>query len=100
MVHWARDDLGLALDAEFSISEERARELLAQIAKTGTMDRLFMELAAAYGDEMRRIFAARVRNETELEAEEQDFWSKIVQITGKYGGRFPVKHWLAKIVRC
>ena len=30
LVHWARLDLGLALDAEVSISEERARELPAQ----------------------------------------------------------------------
>ena len=42
-----------SLDAEFSISEERARELLAQIAG-GDVDRPFMELVAAYGQEMRR----------------------------------------------
>lgn len=100
MVYCARDDLGLALDADFSVLEERSRELLAQIAETGTMDRPLMELVAAYGNEMRRILAARVLDETELKAEEQDFWAKIVQIAGKYGGRFPVKHWLAKIVRC
>lgn len=41
---WARDDLGLALDAEFSISEERARELLAQItAEREAKDRPFMD---------------------------------------------------------
>ena len=31
LVHWALDDLGLALDAEFFISDERAKELLAHI---------------------------------------------------------------------
>ena len=96
LAHWAWDDLGLALDADFSISDEGARELLAQIAETGTMDRPLMELVAAYGDEMRRILAARVLDETELEAEADDFWSKIVQSTGKYAGESPVKHWLAK----
>ena len=29
LVHWAKDDLGLALDAEFSISDERAGEGVA-----------------------------------------------------------------------
>ena len=61
LVHWARDDLGLPLDAEFSISEERARELLAQIAAEDK-DRPLMELVAAYGNEMRRILAAHVKD--------------------------------------
>lgn len=76
LVHWAKDDLGLALDAEFSISDERARELLAKIAETRNMDKPFMELVTAYGKEMRGILAVRVLDKTELEAEENDFWEK------------------------
>ena len=89
----------LALDAEFSISDERAKELLAQIAETGTMDRPFMELEAAYGNEMRGILGARVLDKTELEAEENDFWAKVVQIAGKYDDKWPVKRWLSVIAK-
>ena len=96
LVPWARDGLGLAWDAEFSISDERARELLAQIAK-GDQDWPFMELAAAYGNQMRRILAGRVRDKAELEDVEQDFWVAVVQNAGKYGGKSPVAHWLSVI---
>lgn len=100
MIHWARDDLGLALDAEFSIPEEQAQEMRAQIAETENMDKPFMELVAAYGNQMRRILvAARVLDEAELEAEENDFWAKIVQIAGKYGGKSPVNRWLSVIAK-
>ena len=54
LVHWARLDLVLALDADYSIPDEKAREMLAQIAETGTIDRPLMELVAAYGNQMRR----------------------------------------------
>ena len=54
LVHWAKDDLGLALDEEFSISDERARELLAQIA-AGDVEKPFTELSEAYGHHVRRI---------------------------------------------
>ncbi len=99
LVHWAKDDLELALDEEFSISEERAKELLAQIAETRKMEKPLMELVAAYGNQIRRILAARVLDKTELEAEENDFWAKIVHIAGNYGGRSPVKHWLSVIAK-
>ena len=97
LVHWARDDLGLALDADYSISDERARELLAQIAKTRKMEKPLMELVAAYGNQIRRILGARVLDKTELEAEENDFWERVVQIAGKYNGKIPVKSWLSVI---
>lgn len=87
-----------SLDAEFSISDERARELLAQIAK-GDAERPFTELAAAYGNEMRGILGARVLDKTEREAEEDDFWAKVVQIAGKYDDKWPAKHWLSKIAK-
>lgn len=79
-----------SLDAEFSISEERARELLARIAARD-VDGPFDELVAAFGRPMRRILAARVKDKTELEDVEQDFWLKVVQNAGKYGGKAPVK---------
>ena len=84
-----------SLDAEFSISDERARELLAQIA-AGDED-CFEELVAAFGRQMRRILAARVRDKTELEDVEQDFWITVVQRAGKYGGEGPVNRWLSVI---
>lgn len=73
--------------------------MLAQIAETGTMDRLFMELVFAYGNPMRRILAARVLDKTELKAEEQDFWAKGVQSARKYGEKSPVGHWLSVIAK-
>ena len=97
LVHWAKDDLGLALDEEFSISEEYAREMLAQIAETRKMEKPLMELVAAYGNQIRRILAARVLDKTELEAEENNFWAKIVHIAGNYNGKIPVKSWLSVI---
>lgn len=85
---------------EFSIPEEQARELRAQIAETENMEKPFMELVAAYGNQMRRILvAARVLDEAELEAEENDFGAKIVQIAGKYGGKSPVKRRLSVIAK-
>ena len=85
-----------SLDAEFSISDERARELLAQIA-AGDAERPFTELAAAYGRQIRRILGARVRDKTELEDVEQDFWVAVVQNAGKYAGKAPVVRWLSVI---
>ena len=99
LVHWARDDLGLALDEEFSISEERARELLSQIAKTGTMDRPLMELVAAYGTQMRHILAAHVKEAGEMEEAENEFWTTVVQNAGKYVKARPVKRWLSAIAK-
>ena len=64
------------------------------------MDKPFMELVAAYGKEMRGILGARVLDKTELEAEENDFWEKIVQVAGKYDGKAPVKRWLSVIAKC
>ena len=58
LVSYARDGLRIAPDAEFSLSEERSKELLAQLA-AGDAERPFMELAAAYGPEMRGILAGR-----------------------------------------
>ena len=49
LVPWARNGLKIALDAEFSIPDERARELLAQMAETGTMDWPLMELGPLMG---------------------------------------------------
>ena len=99
LVHWAKDDLGLALDADFSISDERAKELMAQMAKTGNMDKPFMELVAAYGTQMRGILAARIRDAGEVEDAENEFWAKIVQIAGNYNDKWPVKHWLSAIAK-
>ena len=99
LVHWARLDLGLPLDADYSIPDEYAREMLAQIAETGTMDRPLMELVAAYGTQMRRIFAARIKDAGEMEAAENEFWEKVVQSAGKYGGESPVVHWLSVIAK-
>ena len=79
LVSYARDGLRLSPDAEFSLSDGRARELLAQMAETGNMDRPFMELVAAYGKEMRRLFAARVKDAGEMEEVENEFWIKVVQ---------------------
>lgn len=58
-----------------------------------------MELVAAYGRQLRGILAAHVLDESELEAEEQEFWAKVIQHGGKYVEGRPVKHWLAKIAR-
>ncbi len=63
------------------------------------VNRPFLTLVAAYGQDMRRILAARVLDESELELEEQEFWSKVVQHAGKYVEGSPVKHWLAVIAR-
>lgn len=98
LVHWARLDLGLALDEDYSISDERAREFLAQIA-SGDADRPLMELVAAYGRQMRRIFAAHVKDAEEREEAENEFWTTVVQSAGKYGGKASVVHWLAVIAR-
>ena len=84
LVCWSRQSLGIAPYAEFSISEERAKELMAQISK-GDKYRPFMELVAVYGNQMRRILAARMLDKIELEAAEQDFWLKIVQYAGEAG---------------
>lgn len=98
--HWTRQSLGMALDAEFSILDERAKELLAQMAETGDKDRSFMELVAACGRQLRRILAAHMMDSSEIESGEQEFWAKVVQIAGKYVEDRPVKHWLAKIAKC
>ena len=96
LVHWARDSLGLALDAEFSISAERAKELMAQMAK-GDADRPFMELVVAYGRQMRRILAARIKDAREMEEAENEFWASVVQNAGNYNDKWPVEHWLSVI---
>ena len=85
-----------SLDTEFSISDERARELLAQIA-AGDAEKPFTELSEAYGHHVRRILAARVKDKTELEDVLQDFWIHVAQNAGKYGGKAPVKRWLLVI---
>ena len=45
---WARQSPGISPDTDFSISEERAKELPAQMAK-GDVDQPFLTLASAYG---------------------------------------------------
>lgn len=99
LVHWARLDLDLPLDEEYFILDEKARKMLAQIAKTGTIDQPLMELVAAYGPQMRRIFAARVKDAGEMEEAENEFWTTVVQNAGKHGGMSPVSHWLAAIAK-
>ena len=90
----------MALDAEFSIPDERARELLAQMAaEREAKDRSFMELVAACGRQLRRILAAHTMDSSEIESGEQEFWAKVVQIAGKYVEDRPVKHWLSVIAR-
>ena len=88
----------MAPDADFSISEKQARELPAQMV-AGNQDLAFLELVAAYGQQMRGILAARVMDESELEAEEQEFWAKIVQSAKNYNDKDPVDHWLSKIAK-
>ncbi len=99
LVHWAKDDLGLPLDADYSISEERAKELLAQIAETIKMEKPLMELVAAYRNQIRRILASHVKDAGEMEEAENKFWAMVVQIAGNYGGRSPVKRWLSVIAK-
>ena len=99
LVHWARLDLGLPLDADYSISEERARELMAQIAAAEDKDRPLMELVAAYGNQIRRILAAHVKDAGEMENAEQEFWTTVVQNAGKYVKARPVKRWLSVIAK-
>ena len=96
LVPWTKTGLGMPPDAEFSLSDERSKELLAQVAK-GDRERPLMELLAAYGPEMRGIFAGRVQDAGEMEEAENEFWIKVVQIAGKYEGKAPVKHWLSAI---
>ncbi len=44
LVHWAKQDLGIATDEEFSISDKRARELLVPVAaEKNAKDRPFMD---------------------------------------------------------
>ena len=98
LVHWARQDLGIALNEEFSISDECARELLGQIAAEDK-DRPFMELVAAYGQEIRRILAVPLKDAWEVEEAENGFWTKIVQNAGQYSRKSPMMHWLAVIAK-
>ena len=98
LVSYARDGLGMAPEAEFSLSDGRAKELLAQIAK-GDQEQPFMELVAAYGREMRGIFAGRVKDAGEMEEVENEFGIKVVQIAGKYEGKAPVKCWLSVMAK-
>ena len=48
----------------------------------------------------RRILVARVKDKTEREDVEQDFWIHVAQNAGKYGGKAPVKRWLSVIASC
>lgn len=56
---WARDDLRISPDADYSIPDKEARKLLAQMAK-GDVERPFLTLVAAYGDQMRGAFWRRI----------------------------------------
>ena len=98
LVHFARMNLRMPPDAEFSISEERAKELMAQIAK-GDADRPFLELVAAYGNQMRGILAGRIRDAGEVEDAENEFWTEVVRIAGNYNDQWPVEHWLARMCK-
>lgn len=99
LVHWARDDLGLPLDADYCIPDEQARELLAQIAETGKMEKPLMELVAAYGNQIRRILGAHVKDAGDMENAENEFWTTVVQNAGKYVKARPVKRWLSVIAK-
>ena len=63
------------------------------------MDRPLMNLVAAYGTQMRRIFAARIKNAGEMEDAENEFWEKVVQNAGEYAGKSPVSHWQSVIAK-
>ena len=63
------------------------------------MDRPFLILVAAFGNEMRGILGAKLKIWAELPDEENKFWLKVVQNAGKFGGKSPVEHWLAKIAK-
>ena len=48
---------------------------------------------------MRGILGAKLKIWAELPDEENKFWLKVVQNAGKYAGKSPVEHWLAKIAK-
>lgn len=98
---WARQSLGISPAVDYSIPDEQARELLAQIAaERDAKDRPFMDepfliLGAAFGRQMRGILGAKLKIWAGLTDEENKFWLKVVQNAGKS----LVKHWLAKIAK-
>ena len=98
-------DLGLALGEKFPISDDEARKILAQIEAEKEskdcplMDKPFLILVAAYGRQMRGILGAKLKIWAELPDEENKFWLKVVENAGKYDGKAPVEHWLAKIAK-
>lgn len=103
---WARQSLGISPYADFRISDDEARKILAQIeAERESKDRPFMDkpfliLVAAYGRQMRGILGAKLKIWAELPDEENKFWLKVVQNAGKYKkGKAPVVHWLAKMAK-
>ena len=102
---WARQSLGISPDADFRISDDEARKILAQIdAEKDSkdcpfMDKPFLILVAAYGRQMRGILGAKLKIWAELPDEENKFWLKVVQNAGKYDGKAPVEHWLAKMAK-
>ena len=102
---WARQSLGLPLAADYSIPDEQARELLAQMAAEREakdrpfMDEPFLILGAAFGRQMRGILGAKLKIWAELPDEENKFWLKVIQNAGKYDGKAPVEHWLTKIAK-
>ena len=98
LVHWARDDLGIALDADFSISVDQAKDLMAQIAR-GNDDSSFIKLMDAFKDHVHRIFKNRLLDARDVEENENEFWTKIWRKADKYDGRDPVEHWLSVIAK-